>query len=162
MRDGQRVSYIGEPRDGMEMGDRGQVLACDSHASHVMWSTGAKTGQVLLMDNLDITPAGSRTTAASVVDDGLDDSLDVGSLGVTAAREWFDDQGEVGVLNAMAEAGHLSSFAAIAEEARDLVAGRIRTDPSMRAVVAQLDDEEGEAVIRLATVALLRDAFGEE
>lgn len=164
MRDGQRVSYVGLDRDGFVMGDRGQILTGDDNASHVMWSTGSKTGQVLLMDNADITPAGTRTTAASAEPDGLDDSLEVGigTLGVTAARDWFDFDGEVGVLNAMAERGHLASFGAIAQEARDLVAGRIRNDPSVRAVIAQLDDEEGEAVVSLATVALLRDAFGSE
>lgn len=162
MRDGQRVSYVGLDQDGFTMGDRGQVLTGDGNASHVMWSTGAKAGQVLFMNNEDIAPAGNRTTAASSEPDGLDDSLEMGSLGVTAAREWFDFDGEVGVLNAMAERGHLASFGAIAQEARDLVAGRIRNDPSVRAVIAQLDDEEGEAVVSLATVALLRDAFGSE
>jgi hypothetical protein len=33
-------------------------------------------------------------------------------------------------------------------------------DPSFRAVTGQLDYDEAEAVVRLASVCLMRDAFG--
>lgn len=160
MRDGQRVSYVGQEVDGLAMGDRGEVLSAAQDASHVLWSTGKRAGFVDLVDHLDL--ATTQKKVAVTVEDGLDDSLDVGTLSVSATREVYDEAGETGVLNTMAEAGHLTSFAAIAQEAHDLITMRIRQDPSFRAVTAQLDDEEGESVIRLAAAVLMRDAFGVE
>lgn len=160
MRDGQRVSYIGPQVDGLEVGDRGEVISAGDGASHVLWHTGSKQGAVVLTDHYDLS-LGQKKVAATI-DDGLDDSLDVGTLTVTGAREVFDTEGETGILNVMAEQGHLASFATIAQEAQDLILTRIRNDPSFRSMAAQLDDEEAESVIRLATAVLMRDAFGVE
>lgn len=160
MRDGQRVSYIGPGIEGLAMGDRGEVISAAANASHVLFHTGSRQGAVLLVDHFDLT--GATKKVAATINDGLDDSLDVGTLAVTGAREIFEEEGETGVLNSMAEAGHLTSFASIAQEAHDLIQTRIRNDPSFRAVTAQLDDEEAESVIRLATAVLMRDAFGVE
>lgn len=158
MRDGQRVSYIGPEVEGRSLGDRGEVISAARDASHVLWHTGKRTGHVDLVDHYDLS-LGQKKVAATI-DDGLDDSLDVGTLAVTGAREIYDEAGETGILNTMAEGGHLASFTAIAEEAHALIQTRIRNDPSFRSVTAQLDDEESESVIRLAAAVLMRDAFG--
>lgn len=160
MRDGQRVSYIGHPLDGVAMGDRGEVISASDGASHVLWHTGARQGAVMFVDHEDLSLGGKKT--AALVNDGLDDSLEVGSLSTTGAREIFDVEGEGGVLSAMAEAGHLVAFTAIAQEAFDLINTRIRNEPSFRALASQLDDEETESVIRLGAAVLMRDAFGVE
>jgi hypothetical protein len=39
------------------------------------------------------------------------------------------------------------------------VASRIRADASFRVVIADLDDDEAESVLRLASACLIRDAF---
>lgn len=160
MKDGQRVSYVGISNSGLAMGDRGEVLSAADKASHVLFHTGSRTGAVVLVDNFDL--ASPTKKVAAIADDGLEDSLDVGTLAVTGAREVFDVEGETGILNVMAEQGHLSSFASIAQEAHDLISNRIRNDPSFRSMASQLDDEEAEAVVALATSVLIRDAFGAE
>jgi hypothetical protein len=42
-----------------------------------------------------------------------------------------------------------------------MVAGRIRKDPSFAEVIAMLDPDEGDSLVEVASVALLRDAFGD-
>jgi hypothetical protein len=160
MKDGQRVSYIGPEANGVSIGDRGEVLSAGDNASHILFHTGSRQGAVILVDHYDLA-LGQKKVAATI-DDGLDDSLEVGTLAVTGAREVYDVDGETGILNAMAEQGHLASFAAIAQEAHDLIQMRIRADPSFRSMASQLDDEEAESVIRLASAVLMRDAFGVE
>lgn len=157
MRDGQKVSFTGLDENGLSTGDRGQVISAADGYSHVLWSTGARTGAVMIVDHSDLALAGRQVEAT--MDDGLEDSLEVGSLDVTAAREIFDDSGEIGLLNTMSEQGHLASFAAIAEEASALISNRIRNDPSFRAVTAHLDDDEAERLVGLAQAVLVRDAF---
>lgn len=159
MRDGQKVSYIGPDDNGLTLGDRGEVISAAATGSHVLFTTGAQANEVVLIDNMDLAPVGKQTQAK--VEDGLDDSLEVGVISVTAAREMFDEVGEVGLLNEMAAQGHLLSFTAIAQEAADLIQSRIRNDPSFRAVTAQLEDEEADSLVRLASFVLVRDAFGE-
>lgn len=159
MRDGQRVSYIGPPVEGLAMGDRGEVVSAADQSSHVLFHTGSRQGAVVFIDNFDL--AAPQKKAAAKVDDGLDDSLEIGTLAVHGAREIFEVEGEGGILNAMAEQGHLASFAVIAQEAQDLISTRIRSDESFRSMASQLDDDEAEAVIRLAAAVLIRDAFSD-
>jgi hypothetical protein len=157
MHDGQRVSYIGPPNEGLVLGDHGSVLLAADHASHVIWQTGSLKGQVTLVEHDDLTPLGRKQ---ATIDDGLEDSLDVGSISITSAREVYEAEGEEGILNRMAQDGHLACFAAIAQEAQDLITTRIRNDPSFRALASHLDDDETESVIALGASVLLRDAFG--
>lgn len=160
MRDGQRVSYIGDGREGLALGDKGQVLVVEGRSSHVLWATGSLKGQVTLTDHFDIVAQGKAQTVASF-DPEQDDSLEVGGITTTAVRDLYDADGEAGVLNWMANAGHLASFQAIAEEAHTFIVARLRQDPSFQVVANNLDDDENESVIRLAASVLLRDAFGE-
>lgn len=161
LREGQQVTYIGEPRDGLVHGDVGKVLTLASQDSaNVMWSTGAQTGGVTLEFDYDLE--GPRTRRARAQIDLLADSLDVGTIVSTSLREAYDSAGPEGLLTVMAEEGHLASFHDIAEEAMEMISARIRQDPSFRAVVAELDPEESEHLIRLASVSLVRDALGQE
>lgn len=154
-KDGVRVSYIGLSDGTLSLGDRGQVLSAGPVASHVKMATGALAGQIVPLYNDDLAPLGREA-----MQDDLTDSLEVGGLVNLAAREVFEVEGEAGVINRLAEDGHLAAFQAIAEDALTLITSRVRSDPSIRAVTAQLDEEEGEAVVRLASQVLLRDAFG--
>lgn len=152
VQDGDEVYYSGLERAGALVGDKGKVLATSGLGAHVRWETGARAGSVSLEDQRDLE--GRLSTSAL-----LADSLEYGELRVSAARRRFDEDGPDGVLAMLAEAGHLMAFASIAEEALEMVAHRVRHDPSIRAVTASLDDEEGEQVVRAASAALIYDAF---
>lgn len=149
-REGQRVAFCGDPDAGLQPGDRGKVLSSEGSASHVLWATGSRSGEILLVGNLDLV-ASHQTYAY--------DSLDSGVLVTIAVRDTFEDAGSPGLLNALNEEGHLTSFASIADEVMQAVAARIRQDPSIAEVLAVLDPEEGAEFVSLATSVLLRDAF---
>lgn len=152
IKDGQRVVYVGYVDDSL-LGAEGRVLTCSDTSAHVKWASGAISLHAL--DELD--PVAPGVT----VESSLDESLDVGGIAVLAAREVYEEAGPAGVLNQMAEMGHLAAFAEIAEEALALVANRIRNDSSFRQVTSQLDEEDGEHLVRLASAVLIRDAFGD-
>jgi hypothetical protein len=151
-REGQRVAYVGDGDHGLQPGDCGKVLSSAGTASHVMWATGARAGEVILLSNMDLvaSSAGARTY----------DDLDGGHLVTIAVRDVYDVRGEVGLLNALNEEGHLATFAPIAEEAISMVAARIRQDPSIQEVLSHLDPDEGAEFVAFAASVLLRDSFG--
>jgi hypothetical protein len=157
LREGSRVSYVGPPSDRLAMGDQGRLLSVSGSVGHVMWESGACQGQTSAHYDIDLATTGSQGVQASI-----EDSLEVGGLVTFAVRDAYDTGGEVGVLNALAESGHLASFGDIAEEALTLVSTRIRRDASFQAVLADLDPEEAEGVLRLASACLIRDAFTSE
>lgn len=155
--DGQHVSYVG--LDPQRIGDRGRVLQAEAHGAHVLWISGALNNQVVYTDGMDMAPL----SRVSNHQDGLEDSLEVGEYTAhTAVRVAYDDGGEVGVLNYMAEQGYLAAFASIADETLSFVASRIRQDPGFAVVAAQLDDDEAADLVRLAAAVLMRDAFTED
>lgn len=163
IREGSVVSYIGpDGVGGLASGDQGRVLATDyaSGAHHVMWSTGARRRQVDAIYENCLADADELRTASRSMD-GLDDSLDVGSLVTFSARRTFDVGGPDAILNQMSESGHLASFTGYAEEAITLVSSRIRHDPSFLAVTAELDEDEAEDVFRTVSACLIRQAFTE-
>lgn len=151
-REGQRVAFVGDPEHGLQVDDRGKVLSSSEAASHVLWATGSRAGEVILVSNLDLVVSGHAPRTY--------DDLDGGRLVTIAVRDTFDRQGHVGLLNALNEEGHLATFASIAEEAMQTVAARIRQDPSITEVLANLDPEEGAEFVAFTASVLLRDAFG--
>jgi len=157
VRDGQSVTYSGaDGYDELFVGDRGKALVVEGAVAHVMWTTGSRAGDVTITDIEVLSGSGDYeiTVAGS-----LDDSLEVGGLVAFSARQVWDEEGPVGLLNTMVEHGHLASFLDIAEEALGLVAHRIRHDASIRAITANLDEDEAEVMVRTAAAALIRDAF---
>lgn len=154
--DGCRVTYTGVKDGLLDPGDQGSILVTSGHCAHVQWKTGALAGQVLLVDTSDLETLGSRQGA---VEESLDDSLEVSGLGTFTARQIYDEGGSQALLNAMADSGKLSAFQEIAEEALALVAGRIRASASFTALASHLDEDESEEMVRLASAALIRDAF---
>jgi len=154
--DGQIVSFAGdEGHDDLFVGDQGKVLVAEGGFAHVLWSTGSRTGDVTITDT-DSLHTGQQ---ALTISGSLDDSLEVGGLVTFSSRQVVDERGMSGLLDIMAEAGHLSGFLDIAEEAIGIVAHRIRHDSSIRAITAELDDDEAEVLVRTAAAALIRDAF---
>jgi hypothetical protein len=152
--EGATVSYVGHQRDDLAIGDRGRVLSDAGSGSYVMWSTGKLVGQITLEPDMDLV----ASNGARIV---YNDSFDTGLVTI-AVRDTYDTAGPAGLLNALNDEGHLASFPQIAEEAVRHVASRIREDPSIAEVLANLDPEEGADFVGLAATALLRDAFGPE
>lgn len=153
--EGSRVTYVGDGHDGRSLSDRGQLLAKSVRTGHVKWDDGAITLHYLA--DLALT----RAPRTAVVRDEFADSLEVGTLQLTGMRRVLDEEGELGVLNVLASAGHLTGFSGIAEETFAFVQQQIRRDASMHEVIAQLDDDEADGVVRLAAQVLLRDAFAQ-
>lgn len=156
--EGQRVAYIGHPGEH-GIGDEGKVLSPAGSGCHVLWATGLRKGQIDLVPNADITPLASRRTAEGFT--GWDDALD-GPLVSVAVRDVYESEGDVGLLNALIEEGHVASLTEAAQEALETVAARIRTDASFRAVLAQLEPDEGDEFVTLTAATILRDSFGGE
>ena len=155
IREGSKVSYVGDGVEGLNVGDTGKVVAASGASSHVRWLTGARTGSVTLVEDLDLVVGGKSAPSTY-------DGLDSGSLVSVAVRDTYDVSGPVGLLNALNEEGHLATFASYAENALESVAASITSDPSMREVLAHLDPDEQGAFVTLAASVLLRDAFGGE
>lgn len=162
LQEGQPVCYVGDGRDGLDPRARGRLLAfAGSTAGHVQWSAGPRRGQVTLMlldDLAPTTPLSRHVARAS--HDGLEDSLEVGPLRATGLRGTFAEHGEAGVLTHLALTGALGGFATIAQEVLAHTTSRVRAHHAIRSAVAELDDEDGEALVQLAARTLLRDAFG--
>jgi len=153
IREGAKVSYVGYGEGGLAVGDQGKVVANAGSASHVRWSTGACVDQILLVRNEDLVQA----TATK-------DEIDFASapLVAIAVRDVYDAGGEVGLLNALAEEGHLAGFTQIAEETLEWVQAQVAADPSVREALGHLEDQERTEMLSFMAVALLRDAFGRE
>jgi hypothetical protein len=154
--DGQPVAYAGD--DGyqdLSTGDQGKVLVADGRIAHVLWATGSRAGDVTISESAVLSTGPADMSVASA----LDDSLEVGGLVAFSSRQVYDERGASGLLSVMAEAGHLSGFLPIAEEALGIVAHRVRHDASVRAITADLDEYEAEVVVRKAAALLIHDAF---
>lgn len=156
--DGARVSYVGDETDGRALGDRGHLLVRQGSLGHVKWDDGTITPH--RMDFLAKAHGGPSVPHQRR--DELDDSLDVGPIHATGVRGTYDTEGSPGVLNALSSSGALVAFPSIAEDALAFVAQRIRQETVFRQAATELDDDETEDLVRLASAVLLRDAFGSE
>jgi hypothetical protein len=177
---GSRVVFDGYASAGLEPGDAGDVLQVSGSIIHVTWRTGSRAGQVLRVDGLDLTGADSTPLVATAyvepddddllsytgtldqtVEGHLDDSLDVGLMPVHAvARSVYEDYGPEAVVDAMAATGALDVFPEIALDVLHGVEHRIGRRPEYRQVAANLGPDQAKAVLRVAALCLIRDAFG--
>lgn len=152
MRDGQKVVYTGFGDPNAVEGDEGRVLTASATSAHVKWANG----QFSLVSVEDLSPAGGLSVEAV-----LEDSLEFhGGLEVISARDVYEDQGPEGLINHMASTGHLASFPQIAEDTLDSISARLRQDPVFMAIVSTLDDADADTLVRMASLVLVRDAFG--
>lgn len=155
IREGCKVAYVGHPGE-VAIGDVGKVLSDQGNASHIQWLTGASKGRITgPWAHADLVEQQSTTAS-------IDDSLDDGTLVTVAVREVYDDSGDLGLLAALNEAGHLATFTELADEAMLVVAHHIRRDPAFSAVLSALDTDEADRLVGLTASYLMRDAFGED
>lgn len=158
-REGQSVSYVGDGRDGRTLGERGRLLYVSGRSGHVKWADETIT-LVDLDDVASVRSTAGAARAAVVAPDELADSLEVGLPAHTGLHGVFEAEGSSGVLNALASAGQLTSFAAIAEGARTYTEAQVRADPTFRGATAGLDQDEVDELVAMAALVLLRDSFG--
>jgi hypothetical protein len=161
LREGFTVTYIGEDADGVTLGDKGRLLTFandqQSYAS-VQWHTGVRAGQVTLTPTEDIDNASSKY--AVVHRDDLADSLEVGPISVTGAKEVYETAGAEGALIHLAAGGQLLGLATIADQVLDWTCAKIRTEPTFMTAIAGLDPDEQEELIHMAAWTALRDTYG--
>jgi hypothetical protein len=159
LREGFTVTYIGEDVDGITLGDKGQLLAFanDHHShAHVQWHTGARVGQITMTAVDDIDNASLKYQRH----DDLADSLDVGPITLTGARQIYDSAGAEGTLIHLAAEGSLTGLATIADQALDWTCAKIRTEHSFMTAIATLEPDEQEEIIHMAACTALRDTYG--
>ena len=154
--EGRRVQFIGES-DGLVLGEVGKLLSAGPTHSHIRWNSGQRKGSITLTANDDLVPfrSGEGTW------EEIDDDLGTGDLVTVSARQVVDEGGIPALLNTMVIEGHLSTFGPAVDEAVGVIAARLRADPSMLEVLAELEEDEGEALIYRATQTLLRSAFSD-
>lgn len=159
LREGEHVAYAGYERgEGPAIGDPGQVISASDEGCHVAWESGGLT----LESYHDVVPSehqpnGQQRQAS--LDASPFEQRDLISF---SARGVYDQTGGVGLINAMAEDGHLSTMAAAAEHAVGYLESKVRDDPSMARVLADLDTDEADAVVALAVRLLVEDVTGRE
>jgi hypothetical protein len=86
----------------------------------------------------------------------LNDSLEVGSLvSVASAKEAYDVMGGEGLVSHLASAGYLAAYASMAEDVLQQLVSGLSHDPVIRQVIAQMDPEEAEDVLRRSATLLL-------
>lgn len=161
MNEGQQVTYVGDdPVIGV--GSRGRILSMAAGGSaHTQWATGSRLGEVDLVFVDDLLPYRAGSTYAEDTASQIDQSFQV-PLVSSGIREAMDEQGEDGVLTMLDEAGHLAVLAEYADEAYGYVKTRIKQDPGLNQVLAQLDDVEAQALVSKIASILMADLVTEE
>lgn len=158
MHDGGRVVYAGHEQEGLVPGMQGRVLSCTALYGHVQWLEGPHKGQVGLYPVEDLAAVGRMPSSdpGRSVSASLNDSLEVGSLvSVTSAKEAYDVMGGEGLVAHLASGGYLSAYASLAEEALQQLVDGLSHDMVIRQVIAQMDPEEAEDVLRRSATLLL-------
>jgi hypothetical protein len=156
------VSFAGPAHDGLEMGDQGKILRSAGHSgAHVQWVSGARRGEITLEYTDDLVPVtGHRVAVATPTSsDGLEDSLEVGVPQNVSLPHLCALRGPGAVLNVIAS-DNSNDFAAVAQKVRSFAEAQIAATAGIQRVIAELDEEEVAEVVRLATVAVIRDTFG--
>lgn len=150
--EGSTVSYVGVPHRGLTVGDQGLLLAKAGRGAHVKWASGSVT----LEDVDDLEPIGARHVGTR---DGLEDSLEVGVPAEVGLAHLCALRGPQAVLGAI-EAARPADLIDAIRDVRAFAHQRIAAAPTIQGVTAQLPDEEGSELVRLATSTLLQNAFG--
>jgi hypothetical protein len=156
MHDGGKVVYAGQEHQGLTPGTAGRVLSCTALYGHVQWLEGPHKGKVGLYPSEDLATVGRLPSAdpSRSVSASLNDSLEVGSLvSVASAREAYDSMGGDGLISHLAD--YLTVYSSLAEDALQQIISGLAQDPVIKQVIAQMDPEEAEDVLRRSAALLL-------
>lgn len=156
--EGSKVTYAGED-PFQDVGSIGKVVSAAGTYSHVMWESGPKGGMIEVVDNDDLLPYRDKPVTArrTTVADGFDSTLDMPGMPVLAVRSTYDEDGEEGLVTALNEAGRLAVLAEYAEEALSHIATRVRQDPAIAEVLAQLEPDEADSLVGRVSSLVLMD-----
>lgn len=157
--EGQRVIYAGDTDPFQQVGATGKVIALSGQAAHVQWLDGPKVGQIDLTQQYELLP--ERTAAEQAPMSTFDSALDSPVTATLSVRATYDESGEEGVVNVLAEAGHLAMLSEYVDEAVGTLSARIRQDPMLGDVLAQLEPDEADCLISRVASALFTDRMGE-
>jgi hypothetical protein len=157
--EGQKVAYAGED-PYMAVSDKGKVLAVSGTAAHVQWLTGSRAGQIDLVEQHELVPDRSAGAQPTTLAAAFDNTLDMVGSPAIQVRATYDEVGEQGLVTALDEAGHLAVLQAYVEEAVGHLASRIRHDPTLANVLAQLESDEADGLVGRVASLLLTDEIG--
>jgi len=161
--EGQLVTSVGDGSDGVPLGTHGRILALAGiEAGHVQWLSGHLAGRVDFVASLDdaLAPASRKVTAAYAAQDGLEDSLEVGPVSKTGAAYLMATSGPGSVIQQLVSTGAFADASELGEEALAFVEARLRHSAALQPHLAELDEEDRETVLRLASRDLLVQACG--
>lgn len=147
--EGSRVAYVGDGEHDLQPGDSGKVLSSGEGAVHVLWSTGSQSGHVTLHSVYDVVVDGQ--VAEPVVDH---------HMLATSVRSTYDRDGVSATIDMMGDDGFLSVFAAVTDEAIDMVIGALRDDHQVQKALAFLESHEADEVVQATAATLFREAMG--
>lgn len=164
--EGSKVAYAGDD-PSQDVGAIGRVLSvAGSDSVYVRWEGGPKRAQVEPVWVSDLVESQRIGTSALVTTSSVAESFDMGLEFAGApglqVRAVYDEQGEDGLVTALNEGGRLAPMAEHCEEAMNLLASRIRTDPMMMEVLAHLEGDEAQSLIVRVAGLLLSDQLSEE
>lgn len=168
MMEGQRVAYAGDTDPFNEVGSLGKVIALSGLAAHVQWTSGPKQGSIDLVEqnelvtSTDPIQAQAHSSQSDLFDYSLGAEAALVSVPVSLqVRAVFEESGEDGVLNMLSEAGHLAMLDAYAEEAVGHLSARVRQDPNVSSILAQLAPDEAEMLVTKMASTLLTERLQE-
>lgn len=157
IREGQRVAYVGvQVPGGPSLNDEGTMLSCSGDSGHVCWHTGSRQDSYDLVDIADLIEVTTTTARTSGL---LEDSLLSPQQAGAVTQEVFATEGAAGLLSMLVHEGRLSSLAQIVADIYTYAEGRVRSDDSMRSILAELDIDDAEALVTMTSSACLRDAL---
>lgn len=145
--EGDSVSYVGDGLDGIEPATGTLMAFASSTHAHVQWKTGARAGQIEMVDLYDLMKSPSEA------------SLQAPQISAISVRRVMNTEGEEGVVNFLAKARQLGTWERIAQRAYQYVQDQLRVDASMELPYEQLNPDEVQRVIAVSAQVLLRDAF---
>lgn len=139
-REGQRVSYVGENLD-YEIGSVGRVLTTSGTDCNVMWETGPRTGKVDLIDDGDLAAPNARVASEVEFESPLAE---------VPVFEVYASHGARGLYSRLSKEGHLSNTPDIAERVMEFAATLVRSDVTVREVIASLGEDADDFVLHVA------------
>lgn len=165
--EGSKVAYAGDTDPFQEVGSLGKVIALSGDAAHVQWLTGPKSGSIELVQQYELVPDRSQQQAqhqalAGPQMNSFDHALDMPATETISVRATYDDLGEEGVVNALSETGHLAMLTEYVDDAVGYLASRVRQDPGLGIILAQLEADEADALVGRVASLLLSDRLNEE
>lgn len=159
--EGSKVIYAGDTDPFQDVGVSGKVIALSGQAAHVQWLTGPKAGQIELVGQHELLPDRNQHQAEAQPLNSFDNTLDMPATETISVRATYEDLGEDGLVNALSEVGHLAMLTEYADEAVGHLVSRVRQDPALGEVLAQLEPDEADGLARRVAAVLLGDLLQE-